>query len=49
MRKLALSLALLAAGGSLAALVAATRAEAASSVPVPWCSDFRPGLNQNVR
>ncbi len=38
----------LAAVGAARVLAPAAEASEATSAPVPWCSDYRPALNQNV-
>lgn len=49
MRKLLVVAAVLAVTTATAVLATSARAGGTSDVPVPWCSAYRPGLDQNVR
>jgi hypothetical protein len=49
MRKLLVVAAVLVATTATAVLATAARAGDSAEVPVPWCSAYRPGLDQNVR
>lgn len=52
MRAVAVVVVLVAALGGAASMLFATEASAkadAVDAPVPWCSDFRPGLDANVK